>query len=361
MGRARGKKGDRGTGDPASGRGAWAPELEDLQRRGGMSPDWHQAVHGRGRGVELRLESFPHVNTQTLRDLYTAPWMRYRTRQLLLGYSRGVSLQGDRVIEALFENEWMRMHLWADRYEGATGERSILQDIKREDIFPLWQNSFVRSLEDPERSEHYVPSSSLFCPYFFNDILSDKKLLSRLLEEWDLWGEVDPEGFAEFIQDEGPRSLDHMSTVMGRDFYSERVFDRIAKALAGDWDGPGPESFARACRGDDVLASDNPAEIYRGMFASFRTHLRDREENTVSDMDQIYGDALRGLLVLRYLTGSKHPVWDEWKEHLQGEGVQAGLVHQEIEAKLKGISSEQGRRFAAGEISAEEVLRELFG
>ena len=48
MGRARGTKKDRGTGEPAPGRGAWPPELQDLQRRGGMSPDWHEAWHGRG-------------------------------------------------------------------------------------------------------------------------------------------------------------------------------------------------------------------------------------------------------------------------------------------------------------------------
>ena len=49
MGRARGTKKNRGSGEPAPGR--WPPELEDLQRRGGMSPDWHEATHAPGRGV----------------------------------------------------------------------------------------------------------------------------------------------------------------------------------------------------------------------------------------------------------------------------------------------------------------------
>ena len=46
MGRSRGLKRDN---KPAEGR--WPPELRDLQRRGGMSPDWHEATHGRSRGV----------------------------------------------------------------------------------------------------------------------------------------------------------------------------------------------------------------------------------------------------------------------------------------------------------------------
>ena len=75
MGRARGTKKDRGTGEPAPGRGAWPPELQDLQRRGGMSPDWHEAAHGRGSGVA----DYPErslvdilVNRKNLRDAYPA-------------------------------------------------------------------------------------------------------------------------------------------------------------------------------------------------------------------------------------------------------------------------------------------------
>ena len=49
MGRARGTKKNRGAGEPVPGR--WPPELQDLQRRGGMAPDWHEATHGLGRGV----------------------------------------------------------------------------------------------------------------------------------------------------------------------------------------------------------------------------------------------------------------------------------------------------------------------
>lgn len=44
---------EKGTtpGEMTPGAGNWSPELIDLQRRGGMSPDWHEVTHGRGKGV----------------------------------------------------------------------------------------------------------------------------------------------------------------------------------------------------------------------------------------------------------------------------------------------------------------------
>ena len=76
MGRARGTKKDRGTGEPAPGR--WPPELQDLQRRGGMSPDWHEATHGRSGGVGQAAKK--NIDLEKILD---RPHMRWRYEQVL--------------------------------------------------------------------------------------------------------------------------------------------------------------------------------------------------------------------------------------------------------------------------------------
>lgn len=53
MGRARGKRGDRGSGTPPESR--WPEELRDLQGRGGMAPDWHEAWHRPGGGDNIHI------------------------------------------------------------------------------------------------------------------------------------------------------------------------------------------------------------------------------------------------------------------------------------------------------------------
>lgn len=67
MGRARGTAKNRGK--PVEGRGAWPPELLDLQRRGGMSPDWHDTWHERGQGVGAPSRSAPKPLFEALAGL----------------------------------------------------------------------------------------------------------------------------------------------------------------------------------------------------------------------------------------------------------------------------------------------------
>lgn len=56
MGRARGTK-------RSAAPGRWPPELLDLQRRGGMAPDWHEAWHERGQSVPQTVFYNPDENT----------------------------------------------------------------------------------------------------------------------------------------------------------------------------------------------------------------------------------------------------------------------------------------------------------
>ena len=124
MGRARGKKGDRGTGEPAPGR--WPPELRDLQQRGGMSPDWHEAAHGRGAGIQ-EIPGSDLLGTGNVVRIANGPDVFINPNKADPGGSEGywgdlVSREGCQATPQTEEEAILLMYDWLDLAAGASRE-----------------------------------------------------------------------------------------------------------------------------------------------------------------------------------------------------------------------------------------------
>ena len=147
MGRARGTKRDRGTGEPTPGRGAWPPELRDLQRRGGMSPDWHEATHGRGSGTgKVATDPFPLVHRGDILSMQREPWSAARRYELLRRANiQGRLLPGNPLVRALFENEWMRLEAMLDYISHEKLE------IDKEALWQEWEEAVCVSFQEAGR------------------------------------------------------------------------------------------------------------------------------------------------------------------------------------------------------------------
>ena len=204
MGRARGRKGDRGTGEIAPGRGAWPPELEDLQRRGGMSPDWHDMWHGRGQGLgevaDADLGSsmlFVSVSQETLHDLRERPFTPWERAKLFEGpFGDRAMEERDPFVQSLWMQERMRMQDWADQM----GMRVPWQELE-----PLWREHFRRDadgaidLELPPVLFKYSLWSVLFLQNSSGSLLSedDKRGIRADLEMFSMH-----EDFPRFVREE---------------------------------------------------------------------------------------------------------------------------------------------------------------
>ena len=197
MGRAR-RKG----GGSAHVAGAWPPELRDLQRRGGMSPDWHEATHGRGGGVGGIEENsfitspyFKDVPEDLLHALTRRP-LSAKERMSILDYLPPSVLPPlyDPVLQALWRNEWQRLEregivdpqaeravqrVWYEGLESATSEQAGSA------ISPV--SSFANSKR---------PTSALWAA-----VVSDDSW-DQLADRIDEWSGEDQEGALRFVQDE---------------------------------------------------------------------------------------------------------------------------------------------------------------
>ena len=141
MGRARRQKIQ--AAEPS--RGTWPPELRDLQRRGGMSPDWHEATHSMGRGVgslsgrRSALLS-PFFADDLPGDLGRRALSSQERKDLLASMivpDGEVPTRDDPVVRAILEGEWRRVREedWARRYEN-----------NPEQLFDTWEKEVLGAL-----------------------------------------------------------------------------------------------------------------------------------------------------------------------------------------------------------------------
>lgn len=150
MGRARGTRKDRGSGEPAPGRGAWPPELRDLQRRGGMAPDWHDTWHAAGEGVEpvtggLFSPIFPQADMETHLRLRESIVSFGAIRQMIAGASEAQldSLDtDDPFVASLWQQERLRVQALLDQI-GVSIDLDALEDKWKERFVSEVKGSFV--------------------------------------------------------------------------------------------------------------------------------------------------------------------------------------------------------------------------
>ena len=193
MGRARGRKGDH-----------WPPELRDLQRRGGMSPDWHEAAHRRGGGVGNFLATQEKVSQvfalsgEEIRSLKGEPWSGWRIREIFAKV-RQENLHlldtDDPLVQALWEQERLRIQRWLEPSPMQLfWKGSFDPDWKRVEDF--WKARLVDDVTSTQGNPDYISWSlthALLREDSAEEILQskDRRVLRECLENLsadpDLW------------------------------------------------------------------------------------------------------------------------------------------------------------------------------
>lgn len=210
MGRARGTKRTRGS---------WPPELLDLQRRGGMAPDWHDTWHGPGGGMrEVRSAKmfspvFPQISSDdhaALRREEQDPLYRL---SILEGYNED-ALDGLHKADPLVESWWYQERL---RVEGWF-RRLGISGVPWKEIEPGWKEYFVRdtvqTLGTFDASLAYYSLLGYLLPSAAQstndpDRAVSKELSREIVQATERFAQTDPHDFRDFVQTELLLALSH--------------------------------------------------------------------------------------------------------------------------------------------------------
>ena len=172
MGRARRQKIQ--AAEPATGRGAWPPELEDLQRRGGMAPDWHEATHGLGGGVGSMERLFSPVFAECSQETHEAlRSRRLRTAETFEIISK-VSVPD---LENLDKSDPFVHSLWLqEKMRTQEVLSSIGVEIDLPGLEDQWKENFVKEVK-----EHFVTFGARLLSY---PLLARLLPTNRALHSW---------------------------------------------------------------------------------------------------------------------------------------------------------------------------------
>ena len=235
MGRARRKDGV----SSKMTEGRWPPELEDLQRRGGMSPDWHQATHGRGRGVDSVGQAntfsvvFPGPRPEDYEALRREDQDPLYRLSLLESYNEE-ALQDldvdDPFVQALWEQERLRIEGWMKLAGAPPVNWDALEDG--------WKEFFVydakRTLGVFETKLVYYSLLGYILPQSRGSSFISPEQSQEILGSLEEWSQRQPTDFRDFVQTELLLALHHtldVNSPLGEKIaFKEETFQAIVDA-----------------------------------------------------------------------------------------------------------------------------------
>lgn len=371
MGRARGTN---------KTRSAWPEELRDLQRRGGMAPDWHETWHGAGEGVREAPERFfssvfPGVPYEYFVGLRSSPQnFQYIVETIsFCDPDRLPDLrEDDDVVDSLWKQERLRTEAVMEKIDGPEIDWQVAEKKWKMYFVEEMQNYFFTLGGRAMRFSllgYLLPGSSGRSAKTVTDPVQSLEV-GRALEDF---ARKHPEDFRQIVQDELLLALAHYTSSRrggGRMFSEECTRSIIQSALASDFD-----PFEKLEEHSEFI---DWSEEERGGFGKEFLHIFASDAILRPDADPLVADtyaeeACRDALVdtlflyiyrlrerddfeerMKKILGAD---WDKIREHLLRRFTAEELplfVARHLTAVVENV--EEMDRFAQGTLSAREIF-----